>query len=534
MGHASAGARATSPALRRRDFLAAAAIVAAGMTMTPLVRAFGAPPPGFNVEEITIAELQAAMQAGRLSAESLVDIYIRRIQAIDRSGPGLRSVQELNPDALAIAKALDDERRFKGVRGPMHGIPVLLKDNIATADKMETTAGALALVGARPREDSFVAKKLRDAGAVILGKASMSEWAYFKSTPGVSGWSARNGQGKNPYALDRTPCGSSSGSAIAVAANLVAVAVGTETDGSIVSPAAACGVVGIKPTVGLVSRSGIVPISAEQDTAGPMARTVADAAALLTALAGQDAADPATAEAVAHATDYAAFLDPGALAGARLGVWRAGSDPAGPATVAVLDAAIARLRACGAEVIDPVDLPDADKIAEPEYVALRHEFKHDINAYLAALDGDHPRTLKQLIEYNAANAAAVLAHFGQDIFEASEATSGDLADADYLSARADARRLARGALDAAMVTSRLDAVISLTGSPAWLTDHTLGDHHTFGTSSPAAVAGYPAITVPAGQVDGLPVGISMAGPAWSEPRLIALAHSFEQASPAAR
>src|SRR5438477_1504268 len=303
----------------RRAFLRTGGIIAAGMTMHPIVNAFGA--SDFNVEETTITALQTAMQSGRLTAEALTDIYLRRIQALDKSGPTLRSVQELNPDAPAIAKALDDERRAKGARGPLHGIPILLKDNIATFDRMENTAGALALVGARAREDAFIAKRLREAGAVILGKASMSEWAYFKSAPGVSGWSARNGQGRNPYVLDRTPCGSSSGSAIAVAANLVAVSIGTETDGSIICPSGVNGVVGIKPTVGLTSRAGVIPISATQDTVGPFGRTVADAATVLGALVGVDPRDAATQASAGKApTDYTRALARDGVRGARIGI----------------------------------------------------------------------------------------------------------------------------------------------------------------------------------------------------------------------
>ena len=365
---------------------------------------------------------------------------------------------------------------------------------------------------------------------MILGKANLSEWANFRSRPSSSGLSTLGGQAVNPHGAGRSPSGSSSGSAVAAAAGLAPIAVGTETDGSIVSPAAACGVVGLKPTVGLISRSGIVPISAVQDTAGPMAASVADAAVLLTVLAGHDGGDPATGRAAAEACDYAAFLRPDALDGARIGVWRVGSHEAGAATAAVLDSAIARLRDRGAHIVDPVQLADADKIEEPEFAALTHEFKHDINAYLAGLGGDHPADLAGLISFNTRNAAAVLSHFGQELFEAAQATSGDLADPGYLQARAAAAQIARSGLDAALTGDRLDAVIALTGHPAWLTDHVLGDYHAWGTSSPAAVAGYPAITVPAGRVSGLPVGLSFMGPAWSEPQLIALAHSFELAT----
>jgi amidase len=478
---------------------------------------------GLDARGATVTRLQEALSSGSLTSADLVAFYLARI---DRLNPDLHAVITVSPDALAQARASDAGRAAGPVRGPLEGIPVLVKDNIDAAG-MPATAGSPALSGAQSA-DAFLVRRLREAGAVILGKANLSEWANFRSRPSSSGWSTLGGQTVNPHGAGRNPSGSSSGSAVAVAAGLAPLAVGTETDGSIVSPAAACGVVGIKPTVGLVSRTGIVPISAAQDTAGPMTRTVADAAALLTAMAGLDAADPASAEAVGQAADYTSFLDPAALAGARLGVWRDGAAEAVPAAVAILDAAIARLRAAGAQIVDPVDLSEAGRIYEPEFAALRHEFKHDLNAYLAALPGEHPASLAELIAFNQARSATVLAHFGQEIFEAAQATSGDLADAEYLSIRQDARRLARGGLDAALSGSRLDAVISLTGGPAWLTDHVLGDHHTYGTSSPAAVSGYPAITLPAGQVSGLPVGISLVGPAWSEPRLIALAHAFEQ------
>jgi amidase len=479
---------------------------------------------GLDARTATAAELSRALSAGTVTAAGLAAFYLARIE---RLNPALRAV--ISVSTLAAAQARDsDARRAAGQpRGPLDGIPVLVKDNLCVTG-LPATAGSPALLGAGDA-DAFCVTGLRAAGAVIIAKANLSEWANFRSRHSSSGWSTLGGQAVNPHGAGRNPSGSSSGSGVAVAAGLAPLAIGTETDGSIVSPAAACGIVGIKPTVGLVSRTGIVPVSAAQDTAGPMARTVADAAALLSALAGQDDADAATAVSAGQATDYAAFLDASALAGARLGVWRDGCDDAGPAAVAILDAAIARLRASGAQIIDPVELPDIGKLGEPEFAALLHEFKVDLNAYLRALPGEHPTSLAELIAFNRQHAATVLQHFGQDIFEAAQATSGDPADAGYLGARADAGKLARGGLDAALSQSRLDAVISLTGGPAWLTDHVLGDHHTFGTSSPAAVAGYPAVTVPAGQVTGLPVGISFVGPAWSEPRLIALAHAFEQA-----
>jgi amidase len=475
----------------------------------------------------TVSALASALAAGTLTAAQLAAFYLARVE---RLNPALRAIISVSAHAPAEAAA-SDARRAKGQSlGPLDGIPVLVKDNVAV-DGLPGTAGSPALSGS-DGGDAFCVSRLRAAGAVILGKANLSEWANFRSRHSSSGWSTLGGQTVNPHGSGRNPSGSSSGSAAAVAAGLAPLSVGTETDGSIVSPSGACGVVGIKPTVGLVSRSGIVPISAEQDTAGPMARTVADAAALLSALAGADPADPATAASAGEAADYAGFADPAGLDGARVGIWRFAADSVSPAAAVVLDAVITRLRACGATVVDAVDLPDADKIFVPEYAALLHEFKHDLNAYLAAMPGEHPASLAELIAFNQVRAGTVLRHFGQDIFEAAEATSGDLADADYCSARTEARRLARTALDAALIGHELDAVLSLTGNPAWLTDHVLGDSHHFGTSSPAAVAGYPAISVPAGRVSDLPVGISLVGPAWSEPRLIALACAFEAATQA--
>jgi amidase len=472
--------------------------------------------------DATVANLASALAAGTLTAAELTDFYLARIE---RLNPALRAVISVGPDGGAEAAASDARRAAGSARGPLDGIPVLIKDNISAAG-LPATAGSPALLGASGT-DAFLVGRLRAAGAVILGKANLSEWANFRSRPSSSGLSTLGGQAVNPHGAGRSPSGSSSGSAIAIAAGLAPLAVGTETDGSIVSPAGACGVVGIKPTLGLVSRSGIVPISAAQDTAGPMTATVADAAALLTVLAGADADDPATDGAREHATDYTAFLDAAALDGARLGVWRGGSATADAATLAVLDQALARLRGQGAQITDPVELAGIDLVGDPEVVALTHEFKHALNAYLAGLGGDHPADLAGLIAFNNENAAEVLEHFGQELFEAAEATSGDLRDPAYREARTAADRIAREALDGALRGDRLDAVIALTGHPAWLTDHVLGDYHGWGTSTPAAVSGYPSVTVPAGRVSGLPVGLSFIGPAWSEPRLIALAHAFE-------
>ncbi|HEY2312012.1 MAG TPA: amidase [Streptosporangiaceae bacterium] len=477
-----------------------------------------------TVGDATAQRLSQELAAGTLTAAELTDFYLARIE---RLNPVLHAVITVSDDAAAEAAASDARRAVGAARGPLDGIGVLIKDNVAAAG-MPATAGSPALQRAAAA-DAFVVGQLRAAGAVILGKANLSEWANFRSRPSSSGLSTLGGQAVNPHGTGRSPSGSSSGSAVAVAAGLAPLAVGTETDGSIVSPAGACGVVGIKPTLGLVSRSGIVPISAIQDTAGPMTRTVADAAVLLTAIAGPDPADPTTEAAAGHATDYTTFLDPTALDGARLGVWRAGSTPADAATAAVLETSIAAMRHQGAQLIDPVDLADADKMGDAEFAALTHEFKHDINAYLAGLGGEHPADLAGLIEFNIRNAPEVLSNFGQELFEQAEATSGDLREAGYREARSAASRIARGGLDAAFSDFNLDAVIALTGHPAWLTDHVLGDYHGWGTSGPAAVSGYPSITVPAGLVSGLPVGVSFIGPAWSEPRLIALAHGFEAA-----
>ncbi len=523
--------------MRRRDFIRTGGIIAAGLTMTPLVRALGAPPE-LNVEEITIAELQAVMAAGRLTAASLVDLYTQRVQALDKNGPTLRSVQEINPDALVIAKALDDERKAKGPRGWLHGIPVLLKDNIATADKMETTAGALALVGGKPREDSTIAKKLREAGAVILGKASMSEWAYFKSSPNSSGWSARNGQARNPYALDRTPCGSSSGSAIAVAANLVAVAIGTETDGLIMCPSGINGVVGIKPTVWLTSRAGVIPISATQDTVGPLARTVADAAVVLGALVGVDSRDAATqASAGKFTTDYTKFLDANGLRGARIGVPRDGYFGYSPKADEVANRAIDVLRDLGAVVVDPVKIPNFDRAAltAAEIIVLLYEFKAGVNAYLADLaPGAQVRTLEDIILFNQKNANDNLPFFGQELLVRAQGKGG-LTEPEYLEALEKCRRLAgREGFDAVMDQQSLDALVAPTTTPAWKIDLVNGDAIRGSSAKSAALVGYPLISVPAGHAMGLPVGITFMGRAWSEPALVKFAYAFEQATKARR
>ncbi len=478
---------------------------------------------GIDPEQATVTGLSQAMAAGTLTSAELVQYYLQRIAHLN---PALGAVISVSPDAADQASAVDQARAGGADLGPLAGIPVLIKDNIAVAGS-PATAGSPALLGAAA-PDAFLIGRLRAARAVIIGKANLSEWANFRSTHSSSGWSSLGGQAVNPHGTGRNPSGSSSGSAVAVASGLAPLAVGTETDGSIMSPAHACGIVGIKPTLGLISRSGIVPISAEQDTAGPMTRSVADAAVLLSALAGPDQADPATGQAAGQPADYTRFLDSAALAGARIGVWRAGSAQATAAAAALVNDVATLLSAQGAEIVDPVQLADAEEIGEHEFVALRHEFRDDLNGYLAALGGDHPRSLGELIEFNIAHADRVLTHFGQEIFEQAEATSGRSAP-EWQTARDQARTLARSGLDSAFAEHRLDAVLALTGNPAWLTDYVLGDHFSVGTSSQAAVSGYPAITVPAGRVSGLPVGISLIGPAWSESRLIALAHSFELA-----
>jgi amidase len=489
--------------------------------------------------QASLTELQAALASGQLSSAALTAFYLERIE---RLNPALHAVITVNFDATDEAAASDAARAANGPRGPLDGIPVLVKDNVQVAG-MPTTAGSPALLAAWP-EDAFVVARLRAAGAVIIGKANLSEWANFRSTHSTSGWSTLGGQTANPYALDRNPSGSSSGSAAGVAAALAPVAVGTETDGSIVCPASACGIVGIKPTNGLVSRRGIVPISPVQDTAGPMATCVADAAALLSVLAAADPADPVApaddddAERAMVASTWDSFtqaLDPAAADGARLGIWRDPSAPAGAATGAVLDAAVATLRSLGAAVVDPVTLPGIDEVKGPEFTALSYEFKYGINAYLAYLAdfgfaGSLPQTLGELIDFNKRNADLVLSRFGQEVFEQSEATSGDLADRDYLAARREATRLARTAMATPMAEHQLEAIVTLTANPACLTDYVLGDHDVFHTSGPAAVAGCPSVTVPCGYVSGLPVGLSFFGPRWSEPRLIALAYAFEQAT----
>jgi amidase len=480
----------------------------------------------FAVDEATVADLQAAMAAGELTSRALTEIYLARLDTID---PTLRSVLETNPDALEMASAMDAERRSGELRGSLHGIPVLVKDNIDTADRMKTTAGSFALGDARPARDAFLVGRLRDAGAVILGKANLSEWANFRSTRSSSGWSARGGQCRNPYAIDRSPCGSSSGSAVAVSANLCAVAIGTETDGSIVCPSSVNGIVGIKPTVGLVSRSGLIPVSHSQDTPGPMGRTLADAAALLSALAGPDDRDEATAEAHVE-SDYIAVLDPDGLRGARIGVARklAGFNDR---VDRLFEDALAAIRDLGAEIVDPADIPHTDELEDPELEVFLYEFKTDLEAYLEGLGPSQPyRTLGDLIAFNAEHADDEMPFFGQELFERA-AEKGPLTEPAYVEALATCRRLSRSeGIDAVMDVHQLDALVAPSNAPAWRADYANGDHYVGGNSTPAAVAGYPNVTVPMGFAFDLPIGISFMGRAWSERTLIRLASAFEHAT----
>jgi len=486
----------------------------------------------FELDEVTVDELQQSMASGERSARSITELYLSRIDALDRQGPELRSVIETNPDALKIADELDDERRSNGPRGPLHGIPIAIKDNIDTSDGMTTTAGSLALEGSIPARDSFVAQKLREAGAIILAKANMSEWAYFRGERATSGWSARGGQCRNPYALDRNPCGSSSGSGVAVSANLAALTVGTETGGSIMCPSSINGVVGIKPTVGLWSRSGIIPISHSQDTAGPMARTVRDAAILLAAVPGVDPRDDATAASEGNSyADYTQFLDPAGLQGARVGVARSftGFDPR---VIALFDQAIEAMRESGALIIDPANLPPAAWNDTLPLLVLEYEFKADLNAYLENLGPEAPvKSLTEVIEFNERNRDTEMPYFGQERMYASQAR-GPLTDETYRNAvRAIQTGNRQDGIDALMSQYDLDAIIAPTMGISWMTDHIKGDRLEGGSSAgPAAIAGYPDVSVPMGFVSGLPVGVSFFGRAWSEPTLLRMAYAFEQAT----
>src|SRR6195256_25929 len=530
------GTAAISPALY--PALAAARSKAQGETAAPRSAQAAQPTPSpevktFELDEVTISDLQDGMKSGKFTARSLVEKYSQRIDDIDKHGPTINSVLELNPDALAIADALDRERKSKGPRGPMHGIPVLIKDNIDTADRMMTTAGSLALIGAKPPKDSFVAQKLRAGGAVILGKTNLSEWANIRSSHSTSGWSGRGGLTKNPYALDRNPCGSSSGSGAGVCANLCAAAIGTETDGSIVCPSSSNGLAGIKPTVGLVSRSGIIPISHSQDGAGPMCRTVRDAATLLGVLTGVDPDDAATGESNGKSrTDYTEFCDPRGLQGARIGVARkyfGFSD----AVDALMEQSLDAMKKQGATLVDPADIETLGKFDESELLVFMYELKADLNTYLARLGPSAPvHTLRDIIDFNDRNRQKEMPYFGQDLFLKAEA-KGPLTEKAYLDAVERNHQLARTeGIDALMDKHRLEAIVAPTGGPAWITDLINGDHVAGGSSNAAAVAGYPNINVTAGFISGLPVGISFFGRAWSEPTLIRLAYAFEQTTKA--
>jgi amidase len=484
----------------------------------------------FELEEATIQQMQDWMASGRYTSRQLTELYLQRIAAIDAAGPTLRSISETNPEALAIADALDAERKAKGPRGPLHGIPIVIKDNIDTADRMLTTAGSLALEGTHAPRDAGVVEKLRAAGAVIIAKTNLSEWANFRSTRSSSGWSGRGGLVRSPYALDRNACGSSSGSGVAVAANLAAAAIGTETDGSIVCPSSASGIVGVKPTVGLVSRAGIIPISHTQDTAGPMTRTVTDAAIVLQAIAGADPRDEATSRIPAAPVDYVKALDANALKGARIGVARKKYFGYSPATDALIDKAIADMTAAGAVIVDPADIPTADQLDECEFEILLFEFKAGLNKYLETRPDVKFRSLADLIKFNDAEREREMPYFGQEIFVMAE-QRGPLTSAAYKVALNRCRTRSRAlGIDAVMKKHRLDALVAPTGSPAWTTDLVNGDHFLGASSTPAAVAGYPNITVPAGFVHGLPVGISFMGGAWSETKLLGLAYAYETAS----
>ena len=496
--------------------------------MAALLMAACADPNIQSYEEATIADLQEAMQNGDLSARGLTDYYLQRIERIDHGGVNLRSVIEINPDARSIADALDRERRDGTLRGPLHGIPVVLKANIDTGDEMATSAGSLALADHYAEDDAFLVEQLRNAGAVILAKTNLSEWANFRSTNSSSGWSSLGGQTGNAYDPRRNPCGSSSGSAVAVSANLSVLAIGTETDGSVICPASINGIVGIKPTLGLVSRDGIIPIAHSQDTAGPMARTVRDAALLLNALALEDNNDAASADRPASLPDYAAGLRTDALQGKRIGVLRSyGGAGRNNAVEAIYTASIELLRSHGAIIVDPINI-DTDGMGDAEFEVLLYEFKADLNQYFTE-SGAPVSSLSELIAFNEEHAADVMPIFGQELLLMADA-KGPLSDEDYLQALADSKRIARNGIDNALETHELDALIAPSNAPAWLTDPINGDTFSVGSSSLAAVSGYAGITVPAGQVQGLPVGLSFIGGAYSEAVLIQIAYAFEQLS----
>jgi amidase len=510
-----------------------AARVVAGETPRPEVMDLQLAPEAksFELDEITIDELQDGMKSGKYTSRLITEKYLARIEEIDKQGPAINSVIEVNSDAVQIAESLDRERKQKGARGPLHGIPILIKDNIDTADKMKTTAGSLALVDApKPPKDSFVAQQLRKAGAVILGKTNLSEWANIRSSHSSSGWSGRGGLTRNPYALNRNACGSSSGTGAGVSASLAAGGIGTETDGSIVCPSSANGLAGIKPTVGLVSRTGIIPISHSQDGAGPMCRTLRDAAIMLGVLTGVDPEDSYTAESQGKSyTNYTQFLDANGLKGARIGVARKYFGFSEAVDV-VMANAIELMKKQGAILVDPADIESFGKFDDTETLVLDYELKADMEKYLTRLGPASPmKSLKDLIDFNNQNAQKEMPYFGQDVFIRAE-KRGPLTSREYIDALERNHRLARTeGIDAAMDKNKLDALIAPTGGPAWITDLVTGDHFGGGSSNAAAVAGYPNINVTAGYVFGLPVGISFFGRAWSEPTLLKLAYGFEQA-----
>lgn len=531
--------------LTRREVVSAGLAVAIGWGGRRSHRAEGAPESvsgatgaqDFALDEVTIDELEGRMQRGAATARSITEQYLARIDALDKRGPAVNAVIELNPEALAIASQCDDERRSGRIRGPLHGIPVLIKDNIETADRMKTSGGSWALAEHVAARDSYVAERLRAAGAVILGKTNLSEWANFRSTHSASGWSGRGGQTRNPYALDRTPSGSSSGSGTAAAANFCTIAVGTETDGSVTSPAAAAALVGVKPTVGLISRSGIIPISHVQDTPGPMARTVRDAAILLGVLTGVDPRDSATQASGTHAlADYTTALDRDGLRGARIGVVRKRFAGYHAVTDTVFAAALDLMRQHGATIVDPADIATAGQFDDPEFDALLYEFKSDLNHYLETVGRTSPvHSLADVIAFNSQNGQRELQYFGQEIM-AMAVKKAPLTDAKYLAVRRRNYRLAATlGIDATMNRHRLDALVAPTQGPAWLIDLVNGDPGgIISFTGPAAVAGYPHVTVPMGFVRGLPVGLSFVGRAWTEAKMLKYAYAFEQAAPARR
>jgi amidase len=527
--------------MKRRHFIAGTAMAGLAVTAMPMLES--CTPSGarkntnqidsedFELQEVTILQLQQLLQTGRYSSEKLVDLYLGRIRDIDKSGPALNSIIEVNPDAREIARQLDQERKSGKIRSPLHGIPILIKDNICTADKMLTTAGSLALTAGPMQQDAYIVARLREAGAVLLGKTNLSEWANFRSSRSSSGWSARGGQTRNPYVLDRNPCGSSSGSGVAVSANLCVAAIGTETDGSIVCPSSINGIVGFKPTLGFWSRTGIIPIAHSQDTAGPMTRSVADAAVMLGLLTGMDERDAASKESIGKIQqDYTRYLDPDGLKNVRIGVAR-NMFGFHEKVDKLMEAEIATLREKGADIVDPVEIETMHEIDQYEFEVLLYEFKTDLNQFLAGLPPAFQyRSLKDLIAFNEANRDREMPWFGQEIFINAE-TKGPLTDKTYIDGLASLKRLAaKDGIDATLQRHNLDAIIAPTGGPAWNTDWVNGDHYTGGSSTPAACAGYPAITVPAGFVHGLPVGLTFMGTAWSEATLIRLAFAYEQAT----